>query len=81
MLAASSFIHADCKLAPREVIDERRQTISESYNVEVVDTLTNEEIELVALVTMAEAEGECEEGQRLVIDTVLNRMEDSRFPE
>ena len=81
MLAASSFIHAGYKLAPAEVIDERRQKISDSYNVEVVDTLTNEEIELVALVAMAEAEGECEEGQRLVIDTVLNRMEDSRFPD
>ena len=64
-----------------EVIDERRQTISEYYDVEVVDTLTDDEIELVALVAMAEAEGECEEGQRLVIDTVLNRVEDSRFPD
>lgn len=37
--------------------------------------LSREEIELIALLTMAEAEGECEYGQRLVIDTVLNRVD------
>lgn len=43
--------------------------------------LSDEDIELIALVTMAEAEGECEEGKRLVIDTILNRMEHERFPD
>ena len=43
-------------------------------------SLTEEEIELIALVTMAEAEGECEEGKRLVIDTILNRVDHNRFP-
>lgn len=38
-------------------------------------SLTEEEIELIALVTMAEAEGESEYGKRLVIDTVLNRVD------
>lgn len=38
-------------------------------------TLTEEEIELIALVTMAEAEGESEYGKRLVIDTILNRVD------
>lgn len=42
--------------------------------------LTEEEIELIALVTMAEAEGECEEGKRLVIDTILNRVDSEYFP-
>lgn len=37
--------------------------------------MSREDIELIALVTMAEAEGECEEGQRLVIDTILNRVD------
>lgn len=41
---------------------------------------SNEEIELIALLTMAEAEGESELGQRLVIDTVLNRVDDPHFP-
>lgn len=38
-------------------------------------------IELIALVTMAEAEGECEEGKRLVIDTILNRVDSVYFPD
>lgn len=41
---------------------------------------TEEEISLIALVTMAEAEGECEEGKRLVIDTVLNRVDSEHYP-
>lgn len=43
-------------------------------------SLTEEEINLIALVTMAEAEGESEEGKRLVIDTILNRVESEHFP-
>lgn len=42
--------------------------------------VTQEEINLIALVTMAEAEGECEEGKRLVIDTILNRVDSKHFP-
>lgn len=54
--------------------------------VEVIEeepeySLTDEEIELIALITMAEAEGESEEGKRLVIDTILNRVDHSRFPD
>ena len=41
--------------------------------------LTPEEIDLIALVTMAEAEGESEYGKRLVIDTILNRVESPHF--
>lgn len=37
--------------------------------------MSEEDIELIALITMAEAEGECEEGKRLVIDTILNRVD------
>lgn len=43
--------------------------------------LSEEEIELIALVTMGEAEGEPELGQRLVIDTILNRVDDPHFPD
>ena len=42
--------------------------------------LTEEEINLIALLTMGEAEGETELGKRLVIDTVLNRVDDPHFP-
>ena len=30
---------------------------------------------------MAEAEGECEQGKRLVIDTILNRVDSEHFPD
>ena len=43
--------------------------------------MSEEDIELIALLTMAEAEGECEEGKRLVIDTILNRMDSEYFPD
>lgn len=55
--------------------------VVETSPPEEVFPLTQEEIELIALVTMAEAEGECEYGQRLVIDTILNRVDDSHFPD
>ncbi len=42
--------------------------------------LSDYEISLIAIVTMAEAEGECEYGKRLVIDTILNRVESGYFP-
>jgi N-acetylmuramoyl-L-alanine amidase len=38
------------------------------------------DVELIALVTMAEAEGESEYGKRLVIDTILNRMDHPYYP-
>lgn len=43
-------------------------------------TISDWEIDLIALVTMAEAEDEPELGQRLVIDTILNRVDSERFP-
>lgn len=43
--------------------------------------ITQEEIDLIALVTMGEAEGETELGKRLVIDTILNRMDSPHFPD
>lgn len=58
-------------------------TIVEEVDPEPVYTgpvYTDEEIELIALVTMAEAEGESELGKRLVIDTLLNRVETDGFP-
>lgn len=44
--------------------------------------MSEEDIALIALVTMAEAEGECELGKRLVIDTILNRMDhEKKWPD
>lgn len=43
--------------------------------------LSDEDIDLIALVTMAEAEGESEYGKRLVIDTILNRVDSDYYPD
>ena len=53
----------------------------EPIEVNVVDVgLNADEIDILAQLTMAEAEGESELGQRLVIDTVLNRIKSDIFP-
>lgn len=60
---------------------ERTPTVVTKESVEEEEPIIPEEdIELIALVTMAEAEGECEEGKRLVIDTILNRVDSEHFP-
>lgn len=41
----------------------------------------SEDIKLIALVVMAEAENQPVEGKILVIDTILNRRDDGRFPD
>ena len=44
------------------------------------DVYSDEEIQLIAAVVIAEAEGEPDEGQRVVIDTILNRKDSLYFP-
>ena len=67
-------INKPVELTSSCIIDEEPEVIEE-------ELLTREEIELIALVTMAEAEGESEQGKRLVIDTILNRVDHERFPD
>jgi len=43
--------------------------------------LTLEEIDEIAKVVIAEAEGESEKGQRYVIDVILNRVDSKWFPD
>ena len=57
-----------------EPIIEAEETVDEP-----IISISNEDIELLALVTMAEAERESEEGKRMVIDTILNRVDSERF--
>lgn len=64
---------------PIEIVEE--VVVYEASAPEPETVLTEEEIDLIALLTMAEAEGECEEGQRLVIDVVLNRVDNPHFPD
>lgn len=81
-------IEEDPPVVEEPVIEEpiltttrRIDTYEDFIFVEEEPMLSDEEIELVALVTMAEAEGECEKGKRLVIDTILNRLDSEHFPD
>lgn len=74
------------------IIVEKQVDIPEETTTQVVETTTKpketttkpstveDDIELLALVAVAEAEGESEYGKRLVIDTVLNRVDHPKFP-
>lgn len=54
------------------------KTLVKSETVD--EKMSKDDIELIALVTMAEAEGESEKGKRLVISTILNRLDSEHFP-
>lgn len=63
-------------------------TLMSEYDKPVIEVIeepqptfpyTDEEIYQLALITLAEAEGEPEYGQRLVIDTILNRVDSRSF--
>lgn len=61
------------------------QAFASDYNPrDLVDVLepdiSDEDLYNLALVCLAEAEGETELGKRLVIDVVLNRVDSSKFP-
>jgi len=60
---------------------ETTQVQEEPEDVEMASSaFSNDDICLLALVTMAEAEGECEYGKRLVIDVILNRVDSECYP-
>lgn len=60
---------------------EKTDDITPKEHSYVTKEYTLSDIELIALVTMAEAEGEPEEGKRLVIDTILNRIDSPYYPD
>lgn len=68
------------EVVPVEKTVEVEPKVAEEVEVEELP-YTDAEIELIALVAVAEAEGESEFGKRLVIDTVLNRVESEGFPD
>lgn len=71
-------------MATPMVVDDAPEPVETVIHEPVIEEdvlgLTDSEIDLIALVTMAEAEGESEMGKRLVIDVILNRYDSSRFP-
>lgn len=66
---------------PDEAINLTEDYTEEVSEPEKTIDISDKEIELLALLTVAEAEGEPEEGKRLVIDTVLNRVDSEYFPD
>lgn len=80
VLLLSTILAVSCNVIPSK---EEAETISGIVMIEQTDVadISEDEKDLLALVTMAEAEGECEEGQRLVIDTILNRVDSVYFPD
>lgn len=61
------------------------KAVETTKQVEITTTSSVElpmnDVDLLALITMAEAEGESEYGKRLVIDTILNRVDSDLFPD
>ena len=57
------------------------QGVVEKQKSEPEISMSKDDMKLIAQMTMAEAEGESEYGQRLVIDTILNRVDSSTFPD
>lgn len=67
-----------------EVVAYADRTDPVATNIDIYEEenlMSDQDVELIALIVMAEAEGECEEGKRLVIDTILNRADSEHFPD
>lgn len=63
-----------------DVPNVKKKHVDKVQSAERDSIITQSDVELIALITMAEAEGECEYGKRLVIDTILNRLDSNHFP-
>lgn len=74
-------VTVDFRIEPSNVVMTTAQAMKQIEFVQPETILSEEEIDLLAILTMAEAEGESERGKRLVIDTVLNRIDSEHFPD
>lgn len=85
LLAVSGLIFSIGSSSSVAIAEEEVQSITPitciSGTEDDIFQFTEEEIELMALITMAEAEGESEYGKRLVIDTIINRVNSEYFPD
>lgn len=64
-----------------ETLQMRNETETETEETEVTEEDFYDSLEMLAYCTMAEAGNQCEEGKRLVIDTILNRVDNEYFPD
>lgn len=74
-----SEIHGFAEVQEIPVTDHRQ--MSEKSAAKTDKEIFSEDVRLIALLTAAESESESEKGQRLVIDTVLNRVDSEHFPD
>ena len=64
-----------------EIVVEKPHKVYVKQKFEIPDPgYSVDEMKLIGLVVLAEAEGEPEEGKRLVVDTILNRVDSEYFP-
>ena len=81
VIAVEKVVVEETKTEAEMVVSEP-EPIPEPQQIEKPEiSMSKEDMELIAWMTMAEAEGESEYGQRLVIDTILNRVDSSTFPD
>lgn len=69
----SSNVQASVPTDVEEILDQREFIQDMGYS--------DDDIFLIGLVTVGEAEGESELGKRLVIDTILNRIDTDIYPD
>lgn len=67
--------------APEMLIEDEMLEIKKQNSLDSICDATEEEIDIIALVALGEAEGESELGKRLVIDTILNRVDSEKWPD
>lgn len=77
----SEDVPISCGFVPTDIPNVTVKTVTNDVPIVKEPLMSEEDIELIALVTMAEAEGESELGKRLVIDTILNRVDSKHFPD
>lgn len=75
--AEPQIVYAEKKVAVKEEVVVGK----EPYYATIANSITDEEIELLAKLVYEEARGESILGQRAVVEVVLNRVMDNRFPD
>jgi len=63
-----------------ETVVETETETEETEETEITEEDFYDSLEMLAYCTMAEAGNQSEEGKRLVIDTILNRVDNEYFP-
>lgn len=64
-----------------EIIEEEDEVAeSRSIYADTIDDLTDNEKELIARITFREAGNQSEEGQRAVVEVILNRLNSEKWP-